>query len=132
MKAILGIGAILQILFLVLSPAVAHAQNSVDQMRNLGVLVRFKKEAPAKTQRQLSSFAYRQTGYIRDRKIQIWSPLERGGFSVRETVEMLRQDPSVEWAEPDYSRKAFETPNDPFFAEQWHLSNEGQIGRAHV
>ncbi|MDB5970662.1 MAG: Subtilase family protein [Hydrocarboniphaga sp.] len=43
------------------------------------------------------------------------------------TAEMLRQDPRVEYAEPNFRRHKFAfTPNDPLFPQQWGLQNTGQ------
>jgi hypothetical protein len=41
-------------------------------------------------------------------------------------IEALRARPDVIYAEPNYIRKAFKTPNDPRFAEMWGLKNTGQ------
>ena len=38
----------------------------------------------------------------------------------------LERDPRVAYAEPNVYRRAGAVPNDPFFAEQWGLSNGGQ------
>ncbi|ABC32388.1 Subtilisin-like serine protease [Hahella chejuensis KCTC 2396] len=37
-----------------------------------------------------------------------------------ELIESLRQRPDIEFAEPNYIRKAMETPADPFYFLQWH------------
>jgi subtilisin family serine protease len=43
------------------------------------------------------------------------------------TAELLRQDPRVEYAEPNFRRhKMAFVPNDPLFAQQWGLRNTGQ------
>ena len=47
--------------------------------------------------------------------------------SVPQAVEMLRADPAVAWAEPNYLRPRLAVvPNDPLFVEQWGLRNTGQ------
>lgn len=45
-----------------------------------------------------------------------------GSLSVNDTVEMYRGMPEVEYAEPNYIRYAFTTPDDTRFSEQWGLS----------
>ncbi|RJP76181.1 MAG: hypothetical protein C4522_18900 [Desulfobacteraceae bacterium] len=51
------------------------------------------------------------------------------GISVDDAIVMFRNDPNVEWAEPNYIRRtmAISSPNDPFFNELWSLHNTGQI-----
>lgn len=47
--------------------------------------------------------------------------------SVAQAVAMLRADPAVAWAEPNYLRPRLAvTPDDPLFVEQWGLRNTGQ------
>ncbi|MBV9927665.1 MAG: S8 family serine peptidase [Acidobacteria bacterium] len=43
-------------------------------------------------------------------------------------VESLRAMPEVLYAEPNYVRRKFATPNDPSFSSQWSLKNTGQSG----
>jgi subtilisin family serine protease len=42
------------------------------------------------------------------------------------TIERLRHDPAVAYAEPNYILSASATPNDPSFSVQWGDSNAGQ------
>ena len=52
-----------------------------------------------------------------------------GEERMNEVLEMLRNNPNVVYAEPNYYLYALETtPNDPRFAEQWALNNVGQSG----
>jgi subtilisin family serine protease len=59
-------------------------------------------------------------------------PIERinlpAGWSIEEAISFYRADPAVEYAEPNYIRRAFKTPNDPYFTELWGLHNTGQTG----
>lgn len=49
--------------------------------------------------------------------------------SVADAVELGRQDPRIEYIEPDYILQTAETiPNDPSFPEQWGMLNTGQSG----
>jgi len=43
------------------------------------------------------------------------------GASVEEMVRTYRENPDVEYAEPNYICYAFTTPNDPNFQYQWHF-----------
>lgn len=48
------------------------------------------------------------------------------GLSVEDAVRRAKEDPRVEYAEPDYFVYAMDTvPNDPFFNQMWGLSNGG-------
>lgn len=51
-------------------------------------------------------------------------------LTVTEAVELLKENPAVEYAEPNYiyNIDAPTTPNDPFFNELWGLHNTGQAG----
>ncbi len=58
-----------------------------------------------------------------------------GNVSTEEALELLRNNPNVESAEPNYIHRTNAIPNDPFFDKQWYLYNYGQyvngtIGRA--
>lgn len=50
------------------------------------------------------------------------------GASVATALAMLRADPAVRVAEPDFYRQAQGSPNDPQFPQQWGLRNTGQTG----
>ncbi|MGE5113850.1 MAG: FG-GAP-like repeat-containing protein [Acidobacteriaceae bacterium] len=47
------------------------------------------------------------------------------GRSVQAAAAEYRANPEVEYAEPNYVVKLLGTPNDPFFSQQWALSNPG-------
>jgi subtilisin family serine protease len=42
--------------------------------------------------------------------------------------DSLKQDPDVEYVEPNYLYYAFDTPNDPSFNRLWGMNNTGQTG----
>ncbi|HEY5648181.1 MAG TPA: S8 family serine peptidase [Nitrospiria bacterium] len=48
-------------------------------------------------------------------------------LSVREAVSLYEEDPNILFAEPNYIRRAFAVPNDPFFTSQWGMDNTGQV-----
>jgi subtilisin family serine protease len=50
----------------------------------------------------------------------------QGNRSIEETLDWLRQDPDVEYAELNYVVTADSVPNDPFYPMQWALNNHGQ------
>ncbi|MFA6054863.1 MAG: S8 family serine peptidase [Thermodesulfovibrionales bacterium] len=47
---------------------------------------------------------------------------------VEEAVQVYRNDPNVEFAEPNYIVKTSAIPNDPGYSLQWGLNNTGQTG----
>jgi serine protease len=47
----------------------------------------------------------------------------RPGESSTQTLAALREDPQVEFAEPDYRRHALTTPDDPLFVNQWYMQD---------
>jgi len=48
------------------------------------------------------------------------------GWSVEEAISVYMLDPDVEYAEPNYIRRASLIPNDPDFDKLWGLHNTGQ------
>ncbi len=51
-----------------------------------------------------------------------------GGTSVRAALHTYRRDADILYAEPNYVVHALDTPNDPYFPQQWNLQNTGQGG----
>jgi len=50
------------------------------------------------------------------------------GMSVVEALAVLRQDPDIEVAEPNYEVSIAATPNDPRYSELWNMHNIAQTG----
>ncbi|HKQ98342.1 MAG TPA: S8 family peptidase, partial [Candidatus Polarisedimenticolia bacterium] len=48
------------------------------------------------------------------------------GVSLPQTLDRLRRDPRVAWAEPNYRVHALRVPDDARYPEQWALHNTGQ------
>ncbi|MEK7216431.1 MAG: hypothetical protein AAB289_12635 [Chloroflexota bacterium] len=44
------------------------------------------------------------------------------GSSVGEMVALYSRNPNIEYAEPNFLRQAIDTPNDPYFGNQWNLA----------
>jgi subtilisin family serine protease len=49
------------------------------------------------------------------------------GHTVEEALKLYREDPDVEYAEPNYIVRKAVIPNDTYFNLQWGLNNTGQI-----
>ena len=50
------------------------------------------------------------------------------GMKVETALTNLKQNPNLEYAEPNYIMRVLATPDDPQFAELWGLHNTGQTG----
>jgi subtilisin family serine protease len=91
------------------------------------ILVKFKKGLS----REHAERIHRSRGFKvagRLKRVPIESIKIPDGWSVEEAISFYRADPGVEYAEPNYIRRAFKTPNDPYFTELWGLHNTGQTG----
>jgi subtilisin family serine protease len=89
------------------------------------ILVKFRQTASEINK----DAAHRMLGAQVIKKVKI-EGVERIGLpvhlSVEEAVRLCRQNPDVEYAEPNYLVRAAVIPDDPRFNEQWYLLNTGQ------
>ena len=93
------------------------------------VLVRFRTPSSLAARSYLAaSLGYSEIHHIRRFNVSRWRFQETGGLSLEQTLRMLRSDPAIEWAEPNFRRYPQRVPNDPLFPSQWHLRNTGQEG----
>jgi thermitase len=92
-------------------------RSSAHQFKAGEILVKFKSAA--------SNFSIENS--LRRHKAKIRRRLHRRNTMVwatangreKEIVDRLNADPSVDYAEPNYIYRAFNTPNDPNFNKQW-------------
>jgi subtilisin family serine protease len=92
------------------------------------VIVKFRKGADALSiqslKKDMRASVHRQYRLVKG--LQVW---RLSGVSVEQIIEQYKNDPSIEYIEPDYLVKAFDTtPNDPYFSELWGMHNTGQTG----
>ena len=84
------------------------------------ILVKFKDVATKKQIESINSMyetsVLYTSSYAGFKRIKI--PLER---TVPEMVELYRENPLVEYAEPNHIAYAYWTPNDTYYYLQWHL-----------
>jgi peptidoglycan-associated lipoprotein len=89
------------------------------------ILVKFK---PSVQQERIQEF-HSSMGVIQQSRLAL-TGVQRlklpVGLSVEEAMAQYRSNPDVEYAEPNYTRRAFAAPLDPGFGLQWGLHNEGQ------
>jgi len=89
------------------------------------VLVKFKPEIREPLlEATATAYGLRKLGQIPG--LEIYKFQIPQAFSVAEMVYALRQNPDVEYAEPNYEAHITVTPNDPLFRYQYALANTGQ------
>lgn len=91
------------------------------------VLVRFRQGvSPQYAETILQSG---QFGKIRQiPRIGVYRVQTPANLSLRQTLFLLRSNPDVEYAGPDYRTRIFAVPNDPYFATyQYNLRNRGGV-----
>ena len=89
------------------------------------VLVKFKKEVTAEEKRRFHQEA--DTEVISEiPEIGVQKVRSRRGESTEELIERYKQNPQVEYAEPNGIFKIQLTPDDPRFSDLWGLHNIGQ------
>jgi len=90
------------------------------------VLVKFKpgvQETVKKSAHdKLGSKKLRQFDALRIDHVKI-----KDGLSVEEAIAEYKNEPHVEYAQPNYWYRAEGVPNDPRFAELWSMNNTGQV-----
>jgi thermitase len=89
------------------------------------VLVKFKPEIEEPLL-EATARAYGLEKIDRIPALQIYKYQIPAGLTVEETVHALRENPDVEYAEPNYIAHIVATPNDPYFSSQYALLNTGQ------
>lgn len=91
------------------------------------VLVKFRDTSAASAIRNLHSSvgSHKKKVFARTGLQHIKLP---SGMSVEKAVEYYKQDPNVEYAEPNYIVHAAAIPDDPSFNSLWGLNNTGQSG----
>lgn len=89
------------------------------------IIVKLKPTLPATDAAQVrSAFSARVATRFNRIGTEVW---DIGTASVTGSLEKLRRDPRVEFAEPDYLVYATAVyPNDPQFGQQWSLHNSGR------
>jgi subtilisin family serine protease len=107
----------------------AQSQPQVPEYVSDEIIVKFR-EGVDEYQKDLARFRVSGT---RKKIFKVIHGLEvvklSRGVSVKEAIDLLRQDPEVLYAEPNYIlRTTTLTPNDTRFGEMWGLNNVGQSG----
>ena len=124
---------LLSLLYFLPAPALAFEPNSSRSMRikrGLGyvpgeLLVRYKPSARAAASEHFRT-RWGITHSRRFRAVDIQHLKLPKGMRVDEALGVYKDDPRVEWAEPNYYRYATASPNDTYFSRLWGLHNTGQ------
>ena len=88
------------------------------------LLVKYKPAVRAAATEYFRS-RWRVSTLRRFRRIGVQHVKLPGDMTVEEALEIYRNDPDVEYAEPNYRRYATAIPNDSFFSNLWGLNNAG-------
>ncbi len=90
------------------------------------VLVRFKSETRAAALTRAAQYKGGRAvrTLAKGRVVQLALPEE---MSVPEALDLYGRDPGVDFVEPNYLLYPQSVPNDPYFDQQWGLSNTGQL-----
>ncbi|MGZ7066362.1 MAG: S8 family serine peptidase, partial [Candidatus Aminicenantales bacterium] len=91
------------------------------------VLVRFRRGvSPQNAETILQAGQFERIRQIP--RIGVFRVQRPANLTLRETLLLLRANPDVEYAGPDYRTRIFAVPNDPYFANyQYNLQNRGGI-----
>jgi subtilisin family serine protease len=104
----------------------AQPQSQVPEYVSDEIIVKFR-EGVDEYKKDLARFRVSGT---RKRVFKVIRGLEvvklSRGVSVEEAIDLLRQNPDVLYAEPNYILRTTLTPNDTRFGEMWGLNNVGQ------
>lgn len=89
------------------------------------ILIKFKPSF-SEEMREATIAAYQCRKLKRIPRLNIYQLQIPEQVSLEEMLFLLRQNPDVEYAEPNYLRRITVTPNDTFFRYQYSLYNSGQ------
>ncbi len=86
------------------------------------ILVKFRAGAVGATIKSLhkrhGSEKIREFSSLRIHHVKV-----RKGLGIEDAIKLYRDDPNVEYVEPNYRVTVQATPNDPLFGELWGLNN---------
>lgn len=89
------------------------------------VIVKYKKNVPDERinglHQRMNAIKKRDIPNLRIHSVKIPDDI-----SVEEAIAQYKNDPDVEYAEPNYILKALATPTDTYFTNLWGLNNTGQ------
>jgi subtilisin family serine protease/PKD repeat protein len=102
------------------------------------LLVKYRSDVAARSvdglargQGAIAVRSFRQPRQVQRNLMDQWRQVTLApGTEVREALARFRDDPAVEWAEPDYIWTINALPNDAGFSQLWGLHNLGQTGGA--
>lgn len=94
----------------------------IENLSNGEILVKFKNNSPAN---ELSLIQKYSLNNVKSKSLGVYSAGFNGqSVDLARKISELRNDPDVEFAEPNYIARAFFTPNDQYYQYQWNFSKE--------
>ena len=115
----------------------SHAHAAKAEIFDDSVIVVYKENvSKAEKMRARSSVGARISDANRDEVDDRFSNLLNGriaklelrGKSVKDAIEILKKNPAVKIAEPNFLYRKALVPNDPSYGDLWGLNNTGQAG----
>lgn len=102
-------------LYIIVPPVSSQeSDQSTDQ-----VLVKFKQNvSETDQQKTIEGLTITRERKVERLNIQV---VKTSKDQVAAVVQKLKQNPKVEYAEPDFKAQAFEDPNDSYYSQQWGL-----------
>jgi thermitase len=91
------------------------------------VVVKYKDNASASA---VKSARAKANGTVMEKNNKLGFEVVKVKGSVEETIEKLKKDPNVEYAEPNYYLHATYTPNDPYFSSRQYGPQKIQAPQA--
>ncbi len=101
-------------------------QNEMKPFVSGQVLIKFRPSLP-RYMRRMALTAYQSETITIIPKLDIYQLEIPEDTSVEEMVYLMKMNPFIEYAEPNYIAHITVTPNDPLFNMQYSLSNTGQM-----
>lgn len=86
------------------------------------IIVKFKSQVPPAEVDRFNRD--NDTHFTRHRRFADFTTLRiPKGISAKEFIKKVKNDPKIEYAEPNYIAHALMVPNDPYYKYQWHFDN---------
>jgi subtilisin family serine protease len=90
------------------------------------VLIKFKKGATASQRANIHANLHATVK--KEFTFIGWEHLKLKGMTADQAIAKYKNNPNIQYIEPNYELKAFVTPNDPRFPELYGMRNTGQTG----
>lgn len=97
-------------------------RQKIENLSNGEILVKFKNNSPINELNLVQKYSLNN---VKSKSLGVYSAGFNGqSIDLARKISELRNDPGVEFAEPNYIARAFFTPNDQYYQYQWNFSKE--------